>query len=131
MDSNSKKILVVDDEERVREMLGFRLRLFGYQVLEATNGEEALEVAAREKPDLVLLDIMMPGMDGFQVCSRLKRNDETKNIPVVILTAKADAKDVTRAVNSGASDYVVKPYDPMVLQQKVARNLGEETAVRS
>ncbi len=127
----SKKILVVDDEERVREMLGFRLKLFGYEVLEASNGEEALEVATREKPDLVLLDIMMPGMDGFQVCSRLKRNEETKDIPVVILTAKADAKDVTRAVNSGAADYVVKPYDPMVLQQKVARNLGEDVAARS
>jgi len=128
---DSKRILVVDDEERVREMLGFRLRLFGYEVLEATNGQEALEIAAREKPDLVLLDIMMPGMDGFQVCSRLKRNEETRGIPVVILTAKADAKDVTRAVNSGASDYVVKPYDPMVLQQKVAKNLGEDVPVGS
>ncbi len=128
---DSKKILVVDDEERVREMLGFRLRLFGYEVLEASNGEEALDLATREKPDLVLLDIMMPGMDGFQVCSRLKRNDETKDIPIVILTAKADAKDVTRAVNSGAADYVVKPYDPMVLQQKVAKNLGEDVPVRS
>lgn len=126
-----KKILVVDDEERVREMLSFRLKLFGYQVVEASNGQEALDVAAREKPDLVLLDIMMPGLDGFQVCSRLRRNEATKDIPVVVLTAKADAKDVTRAVNSGASDYVVKPYDPMVLQRKVARNLGEETAVRS
>jgi len=128
---DSKKVLVVDDEERVREMLGFRLRLFGYEVLKASNGEEALEVATREKPDLVLLDIMMPGMDGFQVCSRLKRNEETKDIPVVILTAKADAKDVTRAVNSGASDYVVKPYDPMVLQQKVAKNLGEDVPAGS
>ena len=123
----AKKILVVDDEERVREMLGFRLRLFGYEVVQAADGREALEVAAREKPDLVLLDVMMPELDGFQVCSRLKQDEATKHIPVVILTAKAEAKDVTRAVHSGASDYLVKPYDPIVLQQKVARNLGKAT----
>jgi CheY-like chemotaxis protein len=120
-----KRILIVDDEERVREMIGFRLRLFGYEVLEAANGREALDVAQREKPDLVLLDVMMPELDGFQVCSRLKQDEATRGIPVVILTAKAEAKDVTRAVNSGAADYVVKPYDPVVLQQKVARNLGK------
>jgi len=120
-----RKILVVDDEERVREMLDFRLRLFGYDVVQAPNGREALEVARREQPDLVLLDVMMPELDGFQVCSRLKQDDATESIPVVFLTAKADAKDVTRAVNSGAVDYVVKPYDPVVLQEKVARNLGD------
>ena len=120
-----KKILVVDDEERVREMLGFRLRLFGYEVVLASNGREALEAATREKPDLVLLDVMMPELDGFQVCSRLKQDEATRGIPVVILTAKAEAKDVTRAVNSGAVDYVVKPYDPQVLQQKVARSLSK------
>ena len=126
-----KKILVVDDEERVREMLGFRLRLFGYEVVQAANGREAIEAATREKPDLVLLDVMMPELDGFQVCSRLKQDEATRSIPVVILTAKAEAKDVTRAVNSGAVDYVVKPYDPQVLQQKVARSLGKAAGSRS
>ena len=121
---NAKRILVVDDEPRVREMLEFRLRLFGYEVLTAANGNEALDVAASEKPDLVLLDVMMPELDGFQVCSRLKQNEATRDIPVVMLTAKAEAKDVTRAFNSGAEDYVVKPYDPVVLQQKVVRNLN-------
>jgi len=126
-----KKILVVDDEERVREMLGFRLRLFGYEVVQAANGREAIEAATREKPDLVLLDVMMPELDGFQVCSRLKQDEATRSIPVVILTAKAEAKDVTRAVNSGAVDYVVKPYDPQVLQQKVARSLGKAAGSRT
>jgi two-component system alkaline phosphatase synthesis response regulator PhoP len=119
-----KRILVVDDETRVREMIEFRLRLFGYEVLQAADGREALAVASSEKPDLVLLDVMMPELDGFQVCSRLKQDEGTKHIPVVMLTAKADAKDVTRSFNSGASDYVVKPYDPTVLQQKVAQNLS-------
>jgi len=117
-----KRILVVDDEARVREMIDFRLRLFGYEVLQAKDGNEALAVAAKEKPDLVLLDVMMPELDGFQVCKRLKQHEETREIPVVMLTAKAEAKDVTRAFDSGAVDYVVKPYDPMVLQQKVMQN---------
>ncbi|MFP4057501.1 MAG: PleD family two-component system response regulator [Candidatus Brocadiia bacterium] len=120
---NASKILVVDDERRVREMIEFRLRRFGYEVLQAADGREALDVAAEHQPDLILLDVMMPDLDGFQVCRRLRQNDATKGIPVVMLTAKADAKDVTYAYNSGAQDYVVKPYDPLVLQQKVAQNL--------
>jgi len=125
------RILVVDDDARVREMIEFRLRLFGYEVIQAADGTEALDVATREKPNLVLLDVMMPELDGFQVCTRLKQNDATKDIPVVMLTAKAEAKDVTRAFNSGANDYVVKPYDPMVLQQKVVQNLRQTAGARS
>jgi len=125
------KILVVDDEARVREMIEFRLRLFGYEVLLAADGREALAIASREKPHLVLLDVMMPDLDGFQVCARLKQEEETKGIPVVMLTARAEAKDVTRAFSSGAVDYVVKPYDPLVLQQKVAQNLRSTAGVGS
>jgi len=127
----ASKILVVDDEERVREMLRFRLRLFGYEVLLASDGREALVAAREEKPDLVLLDVMMPEVDGFQVCSRLKQDEATKDIPVVMLTAKAEAKDVARAFESGASDYVVKPYDPTVLQHKVAQNLRTTAGTHS
>jgi len=127
----TKRILVVDDEARVREMIEFRLRLFGYEVLHAANGSEALAVASREVPDLVLLDVMMPELDGFQVCARLKQEEATRSIPVIMLTAKAEAKDVTRAFNSGAVDYVVKPYDPAVLQQKVVQNLAGAGGLRS
>ena len=119
-----KKVLVVDDDDRVREMIEFRLTLFGYEVVQATNGQEGLVAVRREQPDLVLLDVMMPELDGFQVCRRLKQDEATKGIPVVMLTAKAEAKDVTRAFESGADDYVVKPYDPAVLQAKVKKNLG-------
>jgi len=119
-----KRILVVDDEPRVREMIEFRLRQYGFEVIQAANGREALAVASKEQPDLVLLDVMMPELDGFQVCSRLKQHEATQHIPVVMLTAKAEAKDVTRAFNSGAADYVVKPYDPVVLQQKVVQSLA-------
>jgi len=121
-----RKILVVDDEERVRDMIGFRLGLFGYEVLKAANGQEALEIARQERPDLVLLDITMPELDGFQVCSRLKQDEATENIPVIMLTARAEAEDVRRALESGASDYIVKPYDPAVLQEKVSRNLPQK-----
>ena len=127
---DAKRILVVDDEARVREMIEFRLRQFGYEVLQASNGRDALAVASREKPDLVLLGVMMPELDGFQVCGRLKQDEATRDIPVVMLTAKAEAKDVTRAFNSGAVDYVVKPYDPAVLQQKVLQNLGQPAGSR-
>ena len=127
----SKRILLVDDEPRVRDMIEFRLRLFGYEVLQAANGREALDVAGRERPDLVLLDVMMPELDGYQVCSRLKQDDGTRHIPVVMLTAKAEAKDVTRAFTSGAVDYVVKPYDPLVLQQKVVQSLGAGAGTRA
>jgi CheY-like chemotaxis protein len=128
---DSKRILVVDDEPRVREMIEFRLRQYGYDVLQAADGREALSVASEEQPDLVLLDVMMPELDGFQVCSRLKQHEATEHIPVVMLTAKAEAKDVTRAFNSGAVDYVVKPYDPLVLQQKVVQNLDGARGGRS
>ena len=124
---NRKRILVVDDEARVREMIEFRLRQYGFDVIQAADGREALAVASKEQPDLVLLDVMMPELDGFQVCSRLKQHEATQHIPVVMLTAKAEAKDVTRAFNSGAVDYVVKPYDPVVLQQKVVQNLAAGT----
>ena len=127
---DAKRILVVDDEARVREMIEFRLRQFGYEVLQAANGRDALAMASQEKPDLVLLDVMMPELDGFQVCRRLKQGEATRDIPVVMLTAKAEAKDVTRAFNSGAVDYVVKPYDPLVLQQKVLQNLGQPAGPR-
>ena len=119
-----KKVLVVDDDDRVREMIEFRLTLFGYEVVQATNGQEGLVAVRREQPDLILLDVMMQELDGFQVCRRLKQDEATKGIPVVMLTAKAEAKDVTRAFESGADDYVVKPYDPAVLQAKVKKNLG-------
>ena len=118
------KILVVDDEPRVREMIEFRLNMCGYEVIQASNGNEALACAAEHKPDLVLLDIMMDEPDGFKVCKRLKSDEATKDIPVVMLTAKAEAKDVMRAYESGAVDYIVKPYDPVVLRQKVEKNLS-------
>ena len=121
-----RKILVVDDEEHVREMIELRLTRFGFQVLHASTGEEALEMTEREMPALVLLDVMLPGVDGFQVCAQLKDNDATRDIPVMMLTAKGEAKDIVRAFDAGAVDYTVKPYDPLILQQKLVQSLGEE-----
>ncbi|MDP6439060.1 MAG: response regulator [Candidatus Brocadiia bacterium] len=121
-----RKILVVDDEEHVREMIELRLTRFGFQVLHASTGEEALEMTEREMPALVLLDVMLPGVDGFQVCAQLKDNDATRDIPVMMLTAKGEAKDIIRAFDAGAVDYIVKPYDPLILQQKLVQSLGEE-----
>jgi len=120
------RILVADDDDHVRKIVEFRLRMFGYEVLQASNGREALEIAKREQPDLVLMDAMMPEMDGFQSCGRLKQDKQTAHIPVLMVTAKAEAKDVARAFTSGAVDYVVKPYDPLILEQKISDSLQKD-----
>ena len=112
-------ILLVDDEPKVLELLSFRLRLLGYRVQVATTGEEAVAAVEAEQPDLILLDVTMPGMDGLAVCSHLKRSVEYNTIPVLMLTARSEMEDVSKAVAAGADDYIVKPYDPEILQQKV------------
>jgi CheY-like chemotaxis protein len=101
-DPHEIKILCVDDDPLIRQMLGDILRLRGYTVLTASDGEAALDVAAKERPDLILLDVMMPGLDGFEVCRLLKADAVLKSAPIVILTAMNDATLNARAVEAGA-----------------------------
>ena len=114
-----KKILVVDDEPHLAEMMANRLRASHYDVVTALTGHEALDRVEGEKPNLILLDILMPDMDGYQVLRRLKEKDETRRIPVIVLTVKKWSEDIKRAVEGGASDYIVKPFDPRALLQKI------------
>src|SRR5512136_798157 len=105
------KILVVDDEPNIVKLVESRLRANGYDVVSAANGSQGLERARQEKPDLILLDIMMPEMNGEAVLIEIKKDPATKSIPVIMLTAKQDADDIVRCVaDLGATDYIVKPF---------------------
>jgi signal transduction histidine kinase len=110
-DPENTFILIVDDNPNNIQVIANLIDLFGFEISIATNGEQALSIIERKKPDLVLLDIMMPGMDGFEVCRRIKQNQETKEIPVIFLTAKYDSVDKIRGFSIGASDYIAKPFN--------------------
>ncbi len=126
-ESATWKILVVDDEEVVRNLaaaciqhgLGER-----HQVLQAGDGEEAIAIAERERPDLILLDILMPGMDGIEACRRLKSAAPTKAIPIVFLTALGSDKDVTRGLELGGDAYIVKPFNAVTLTAQISELLS-------
>lgn len=121
----AKKILIVDDERDLVETLSIRFTSSGYQVILAFDGEEGLELARKEKPDLIILDVMMPKLNGYQVCRFLKFDDEYKNIPIVMLTARGQEKDKDVSQQVGADFYVTKPFDGLQLLQKIKSILGE------
>ncbi|MGA9533031.1 MAG: response regulator [Anaerolineales bacterium] len=118
------KILIAEDERDIRELITFTLRYHGYEVLSARNGEEALEFALKEHPDLVLLDVRMPRMDGYEVCRSIKENQATEHIPVVFLSAKGQEAEVKEGLDSGAVDYILKPFSPDSLVERVGQLLG-------
>jgi PleD family two-component response regulator len=118
------KILVVDDEDHIRRILKFQLEKHGYRVVLAENGEVALELVRRESPDLILLDLMMPRIDGFETCRRIRQNFQTSQIPVIILTAKSELPDKIKGLQDGANDYLIKPYSNEELLLRV-RNVLE------
>ena len=116
-----KKILAVDDERHIVRLIQVNLERAGFQVVTAYDGPEALKKVEAEKPDLIVLDIMMPRMDGFEVLKRLKAKPETSEIPVIMLTAKAQDADVFRGWSSGVSAYLTKPFNPIELVTFVKR----------
>ena len=118
-----KKILVIDDEPLVVEVLKIRLRMNNYQVITACDGVEGVERALREKPDLIILDIVMPGLDGYQVCQKLKEDGKTKTIPVIMLTALGQSAERKKGFSFGAYDYIFKPYDDEELLNSIERAL--------
>ncbi|UCC99628.1 MAG: response regulator [Phycisphaerales bacterium] len=123
--NENKTILVVDDEQKVLDLIAFRLKLVGYRVITAKSGEEGLTLAETDRPDLIILDITMPGLDGLTVCSRFKQSQTLSEIPILMLTARYEVESVNKAMAAGADDYVVKPYDPTVLQMKIQQHLGK------
>ena len=113
------KVLVVDDEPDALELIDYNLRGAGYQVFTAANGTRAMELAQRHLPDLIILDLMLPEIDGIEVCKILRRNTETQDIPIIMLTAKADEIDRVIGLEVGADDYVTKPFSPRELTLRV------------
>ncbi len=123
MATEGKRILICDDDPAILRVLEVNLEVEGYDVLLAHHGQEAYEVAVAEHPDLIILDIMMPRLDGYQTCEKLKSNDEVKDIPVVFLSAKAQQSDIDRGKAFGVADYLTKPFDPTDLLDVVERLL--------
>jgi len=118
------KILVVDDEIYIVHILDFSLGMEGYEVLTALDGEQALEKARAEHPDLIVLDIMMPKLDGYETCKRLKADPETKDVPVILLSAKGRNVDQKVGFEVGADDYITKPFSPRKLVERINTLLG-------
>ena len=117
-------VLVVDDDPDVRQLVEMKLRLDGIETLTATNGVEALDMLEKAHIDLVVLDVMMPVMDGIETCSRIRKIDAFADLPVIMLTAKAQAGDIQEGFATGATDYVVKPFSPRELLSRVRGNLA-------
>ena len=114
-----KKILVVDDEVDLVETVRFPLEMEGFNVLVSYNGEDALNQARKEKPDLIILDLMLPKLDGYKVCRLLKFDERYKHIPILMLTAKTQEKDKILGKETGANEYITKPFEMDYLMEKV------------
>ncbi len=132
---SSTRVLVIDDEAPIRLLCRVNLEAEGMEVLEAADGPTGLDIASRELPDVILLDVMMPGLDGWQVAELLLGDERTRGIPIVFLTARAELRDRARGLDAGGVDYVTKPFNPVELAslvndllERVAR--GEQDELR-
>lgn len=123
------QILIIEDEEDIRELVRYNLERENLAVTEAESGEAGLKSASQKKPDLILLDLMLPGKDGLQICRELKRNEATRDIPVVMMTAKGEESDIVTGLELGAEDYIVKPFSPKVMVARIKAVLRRKTAV--
>jgi len=119
-----KKILIVEDEESLLKLESILLTSKGYDVRGVLNGQQALDAIGEERPDLVLLDIMLPEIDGFEVCRRIKENPETRSIPVIMLTAKKSREDMSRGEKVGADWYITKPFKSVMVIETIQRFLS-------
>ncbi|MFA4905299.1 MAG: response regulator [Candidatus Margulisiibacteriota bacterium] len=122
----AKKILVVDDEPEILELLKIRMNSWGYKVLTSASGREALQLAEEKEPDLILLDVMMPGMSGFEVLRALKTKASTKSIPVIMITVAAAKHEMDEGLKLGAAYYLSKPYDAQELLSRIKSIMGPE-----
>lgn len=121
-----KRILIVDDEPDMMEAIKFRLEESKYEVLMATDGEEGLKRAREEKPDLIILDLIIPKVNGYDICRKLKLDEKYKGIPIVMFTARHQPDDIRFGFAQGADAYVVKPFDPKILMGKISELLKKK-----
>jgi diguanylate cyclase (GGDEF)-like protein len=117
------KVLVADDDDDLRQLIHESLPKHKYEVYQASDGPETWEVVRNLRPDIVILDILMPGLDGLDICRNMRANQQTRHIPVIMLTAKVQLKDKLKGIECGADDYITKPFDPMELQARIAIHL--------
>lgn len=120
------KLLIAEDERDIRELITFTLRYAGHEVHQATNGEEALNMAKELVPDLILMDVRMPKMTGYEACRHIKAEDKLKNIPVVFLSAKGQETEIQTGLDVGATDYILKPFAPDQLIKRVSEILAKK-----
>ena len=119
-----KKILLADDEEDIKTVIKLYLESKGYDVVTAYDGLDTMDKAKAEQPDLIFLDVMMPVIDGFEVCKQLKADETTSHIPIVMLSAASQADSVERAMGAGALDYIMKPFEPPRIDEIIKKVLG-------
>jgi len=120
-----KRIVIAEDEPHIARLVTFKLQREGYAVIWAKDGGEALEQISNTLPDLVILDIMMPVMDGYEVLNRMKESNEMKDIPVIMLSAKGQEQDIVKGLEHGTEDYIVKPFSPAELVARIRKVLKE------
>lgn len=123
------RILIAEDEHDILDLITFTLQFGGYHVIPTSNGNQAWERTRRELPHLVLLDIRMPGMSGYEVCKRIKSDHQTKDIPVVFLSAKGQESEIKTGFESGAIDYILKPFAPDKLLSRMAQILDRQSSI--
>ena len=119
------KILVAEDEPDIRELVAFTLRFAGYEVVSGSNGEEAVELARQETPDLIILDVRMPRMTGYDACKLIKEEPELRDVPVIFLSAKGQEAEIQDGMEAGAEDYLLKPFAPDQLTDRVRSILAK------
>lgn len=122
--TKNKKILIADDEPDFVELISMRLEVNGFEVVAAKDGQEAIDKTKKEKPDLLILDLMMPKLDGFEVCRMLKFDDNFKNLPIIVLSALDQQQDREKAIEAGADEYFIKPFDLSLLLTKIKNLIG-------
>jgi CheY-like chemotaxis protein len=118
-DDDMKKILIAEDERDIRDLISFTLKFAGYEVVAVVNGEEAVKTAQTDRPDLIIMDGRMPKMSGYEACEKIKQMDETKDIPVVFLSAKGQESEIQAGLKAGALEYLLKPFAPDELIKRV------------
>ena len=128
MSAPRPEILIIEDEEDIRELVRYNLEREKFNVIEAASGEEALQRIAENRPDLILLDLMLPGKDGMEICRELKRSTDFGSVPIVMMTARGEESDIVAGLELGADDYVVKPFSPKVLVARVKTVLRRQKA---
>ena len=130
MSEDPRTVLVADDDEDILQLVSFRLERAGYTVVTAADGQQALAAAREHRPDLAVLDVMMPGLNGYEVTRQLRADEATATIPVILLTARVQEADVSRGFEAGADDYLRKPFSPQELRSRVQAILARRSSVR-